>query len=271
MGWWLLTTASTPANTAITNGVIYYRRVQFEQKSYYTDFTIGTRGSTVATGGGLLDLTNNGNNGEINRTSVPSAAFYSGNNSGSFVFDGSNDYINCGQPSSLLFGTGSFSICQWLYVSTGNILKVTVSRLGNGGGFWLGLDNRYNNNTEGIGFSVNSSGDNGSYHARGTTSDFKYKINQWNNIVAVWDGITKNMLIYLNNTLTTTTQTQNGGGGLAGIGNTDSSTNNIIGAYTNGSSFNFSGKISQTIIYNKVLSANEVQQNYNATKGRYGL
>ena len=32
-----------------------------------------------------------------------------------------------------------------------------------------------------------------------------------------------------------------------------------------------SGKIACASIYNKVLSANEVQQNYNATKGRFGL
>ena len=155
-------------------------------------------------------------------------------------------------------------------MSTGNILKTTASRL-SGAGWWLALDNRYNSNTEGIGFSVNSSAYNSSYHARGTTSNFKYNINQWNNLVAVWDGVNKNILIYLNNALTTTTQTQNAGGGLAGVTNTDSNTNNIIGAYTNGSSYNFPGKISQTIIYNKVLSANEVKQNFNATRGRYGI
>ena len=222
--------------------------------------------SYPGSGSSWLDLSGNGNNGTFGPgTAAPT---FSSGNGGSLVFDGSNDYINCGTPTSLQFGTGSFSISQWFYVASGNLLKVTASKL-QSAGWWLALDNRYNDNTEGIGFSVNSQLYSSIYHARGTTSDFKYNINQWNNVVAVWDGINKNMLIYLNNVLTTTTQTQ--GGGIAGITNTDSSTNNIIGAYTNGASLNFNGKISQTMIYNKVLTASEVSQNYQATKGRFGL
>jgi hypothetical protein len=33
----------------------------------------------------------------------------------------------------------------------------------------------------------------------------------------------------------------------------------------------FGGNIAQASIYNRVLSAAEISQNYNATKGRYGL
>jgi hypothetical protein len=33
----------------------------------------------------------------------------------------------------------------------------------------------------------------------------------------------------------------------------------------------FDGKVSIARIYNRALTAAEVQQNYNATKGRYGL
>ena len=35
--------------------------------------------------------------------------------------------------------------------------------------------------------------------------------------------------------------------------------------------YNFYGSIANTRLYNRVLSANEVHQNYNATKGRFGL
>ena len=44
---------------------------------------------------------------------------------------------------------------------------------------------------------------------------------------------------------------------------------NYIGS-TGASSF-FQGNIAQTQIYNRALSATEIKQNYNATKGRYGL
>jgi hypothetical protein len=43
-----------------------------------------------------------------------------------------------------------------------------------------------------------------------------------------------------------------------------------IGAtYTDGE--NFQGNISDFKFYNRVLTAQEILQNYNATKGRYGL
>jgi hypothetical protein len=34
---------------------------------------------------------------------------------------------------------------------------------------------------------------------------------------------------------------------------------------------NFTGRISATRIYNKALTATEVQQNFNAIRGRYGI
>ena len=44
----------------------------------------------------------------------------------------------------------------------------------------------------------------------------------------------------------------------------------IIGALSTTSRF-YDGKISQTLLYNKALTAAEVQQNYNSLKERYGL
>jgi hypothetical protein len=37
------------------------------------------------------------------------------------------------------------------------------------------------------------------------------------------------------------------------------------------SNYWYKGKMSQVSIYNRALTAEEVQQNYNALKGRYGL
>jgi len=102
-----------------TTGATYdIRNVQIEAKPYATNFVSGTRGSTVAAGGGLLDLTNNGNNGEINRTSVPSAAFYSGNNSWNFVFDGGNDYVDFNDTN--LLPTEGLTVSVWFKTSVTN-------------------------------------------------------------------------------------------------------------------------------------------------------
>ena len=215
------------------------------------------------------DLSGNGNNGTL--TNGPT---YSSANRGSIVFDGSNDYANLGKPSSLDFGTGSLSISIWIKPIIGNIVKVIMSKgatSGNGSsGWWFALDNRYNNNTEGVTFSVNSSSINTSSGAKGTIN--KYTINQWNNIVAVWDSSTKDIYIYINNILSQTTLVQTGGSSLAGVTDTNNANfNTIIAAYNNGSSSFINANMALISIYNRILTSSEISQNYNATKGRFGL
>jgi len=247
-GWWLKTISSTAANTAISNGVIYYRRAQFEQKSYYTDFTIGTRGSTVATGGGLLDLTNNGNNGTITRAASPSAGFYNANNGGSFVFDGANDYIETNY-------------------TPGNISTQTIS-------CWINKSNlQYAHilakSTVYYGFEIYPT----TIYVNVGSNKYgavNYNTNGWQNIVFTYDGNqadnSSRLKIYFNGTGQTATFT----------GTIPSSINvsDVIqigrrwwGAYNLFSQ----GSMGQVSIYNRTLTPTEILQNYNATKGRYGL
>ena len=86
--------------------------------------------------------------------------------------------------------------------------------------------------------------------------------NQWNNVVATWDGTNKR--IYVNGVLRATsanltgTITQNATG-IALIGRHGSA------------GYPFNGRIAQTQIYNRALTASEVQQNFIATKSRFGL
>jgi hypothetical protein len=44
----------------------------------------------------------------------------------------------------------------------------------------------------------------------------------------------------------------------------------VIGQGTNGVQF-FPGRIGSVNLYNRALTANEIRQNFNALKGRYGL
>ena len=53
-------------------------------------------------------------------------------------------------------------------------------------------------------------------------------------------------------------------------GTISTTSNNLyIGSFV--TTYYFNGSIYTARLYNKALSANEVQQNYNATKGRFGL
>lgn len=47
--------------------------------------------------------------------------------------------------------------------------------------------------------------------------------------------------------------------------------NQYIGAYGPGTAYFFNGKIAISKFYNRALTAIEVQQNFNATRGRYGI
>jgi len=231
-----------------TTGATYdIRNVQIEAKPYATNFVSGTRGSTVAAGGGLLDLTNNGNNGEINRTSVPSAAFYSGNNSWNFVFDGGNDYVDFNDTN--LLPTEGLTVSVWFKTSVTNKWLLDKSNGGITNGWLLA-----GGSAGPMFFRVNPASVN-------TVNNIN--TNEWMNITATWTPSTS-LIIYRN--------------GIFDASNTSSIPSSItnpsatlrLGGRKNNSDW-WNGSISQVSIYSKALPAKEVRQNFEATKGRYGL
>jgi hypothetical protein len=90
----------------------------------------------------------------------------------------------------------------------------------------------------------------------------------WYNVVQVWDKANFELKVYVNGILELTTTLINNAGnpasttGYIGMQGTDPD-----GSYSR----KFNGKISVIKLYEKVLTASEIQQNYNALKGRYGL
>jgi hypothetical protein len=76
-------------NTTFNSGTdfVWIKELQVEQKSYSTSFVNGTRGTTVATGGGLIDLSGNNTSGEL------LGPVYNFSNKGGLVFDGTDDVI----------------------------------------------------------------------------------------------------------------------------------------------------------------------------------
>ena len=85
--------------------------------------------------------------------------------------------------------------------------------------------------------------------------------NTWNNVVVTWDGSASRG--YFNGV---------DRGALTSAGQGMQINGYTIGSQAGGASSHlFEGSISQTFVYSRAISAAEVLQNYNATKGRFGL
>jgi hypothetical protein len=79
--------------------------IQIEQRSTVTPFVAGTRGTTVATNGGLRDMSGNSRHGEL----INGPTFDSGNG-GSIVFDGNDDKVLINS-----FSYTPYCLDFWLY------------------------------------------------------------------------------------------------------------------------------------------------------------
>ena len=185
---------------------------------------------------------------------------FSNLNSGSFVFDGTNDYIDVSNPNLLAFGTNPFTIDLWLYS--------TYVYPGSGYNYGTILTSYTNYNSDfGTYFYLalfkNAAGFNNIVSFLDSTGNFmgvfgaNINVNEWTNITFTRSG---NNLVCYKNGVSVATQS---------IANNFSGTRNarIGGGVV--SINTFQGSIPLMKIYNRTLTPTEIQQNYNATKNRF--
>ena len=213
--------------------------------------------SYPTTGTTWTDLSGNNNNGTL----VNGVAFNSANG-GSIVFDGVNDYVNCGNASSLNFErTNSFSFCFWIYP----ISFVTTSA----------LLSKYDSTDKGLTVSTGVGSIIFVLRNTLTTNDFFIQtannsilINNWYFITVTYDGSSNatGVSFYINGVKTLNDIIVRN----ALTANISNTANFLVGGRIT-SPIYYTGRMSTSLTYNKVLSATEILQNYNATKSRYGL
>jgi hypothetical protein len=206
--------------------------------------------SYPSTGTTIYDMSSGGNNGTlVNGTTFNSA------NSGSLVFDGTDDYV------AASFTNLGFDV-PW---TIGCWFNTSVSQSNNVGLFNLSYFPELMMTTDGKVFLWNSIGPNpGDVTGYPTImSTSSYNNGQWYYAVGSYNtgGSAK---LYINGTLINSASYAPAG--LRAI---------YDGVYM-GAEFNngpkiFNGKIASGIVYNREISAGEVLQNFNATKGRFGL
>ena len=182
-----------------------------------------------------------------------------------YEFDGVNDYLTITDKSYPASWSDPYSIEAWVKIPSGadwhdqatfgsNSATCIVARGGYGGSH--GLGRRDTNILEHI-----TRTDSGLFRAA-----FSGALNDtWYHVMGTWDGVSANK-IYINGVLqTTTTVTVTG---VPDSGNWRIGGNMAFGGNNGGYG---RGEIGQARLYNRELSSSEVQRQYRATKGLFGL
>lgn len=231
-------------NSIVTNGLVLALDAG-NTKSYVS-------GSTT-----WFDISGNNNSGSL----VGNPVFSSGNG-GSFAFNQTN-YITRG--ASINAGS-NFSVFSWVRPANINVRNAIVgnsynySNVPSAQGFYLSTATNYAGTLNTFFISV------GADAAYRTANNNSIQLNQWNYIGGVVTNGGSNIRLYVNGI-----ETSYGNGAL--------STNTVlydtaefnIGRRITGNTELFNGSIAQVKIYNRLLSQQEVLQNYNVTKTRFGL
>lgn len=204
-------------------------------------------------------LVNDLSKSEVNSTLVNGVS----HDGKSFVFDGINDYILINNSTELYTIQYNMTIMGWFndngsrttptifgqYLNTtpGNLIKLVRAQSGS---------------------FVYFSSSNASPGYQVFVISNAYSYNKWNFFSITVDGnITSSTIkIRVNNLNQTFTANQ--------MANPNTNVKIRIGSSENtfqSSNEYFAGRISNILLYNKVLNEDEIQQNYNTTKSRFGL
>jgi hypothetical protein len=205
---------------------------QVESGSYATPFISGTRSNTQA----IVDMTNN-------YTITANSLTYASNNT--FSFNGSTDKLTLG-TNTILNGTQDYTIDAVFRTSAAGSVDYIFGNYGSG-------------NSGGLEYYVYQSKLN-NYISGNTQSATTLNANQWYISSVVRNG-------------TTVTHYLNGQPDGSSSNGASISTNNpfTVGNGHDYTSEAFGGNIAAIKVYNRSLSATEVQQNFNALRGRYGI
>jgi len=192
-----------------------------------------------------------GNNGAL--TNGPT---FNSANGGSIVFDGTNDYVQVTSPfGDIDWSSRAWSFSAWMKLdalgdrclvnlNSANSSHYVVTNVFSGGkSFWYFIKNSTPTQTN------------------FTQTDNNFTTNEIFHFTMTYNGSglsNGNINFYKNGTLLTTT-----GGGGAGL-------SNQTGLQIGGNYF-LDGNVYNFLMWNRVLSATEIRQNYNSTKTRFGL
>jgi len=220
------------------------------------------KNSYPGSGNTWTDLSGQGNNGTL--TNMSATPFDSGNG-GSLVFDGVNDYVVSTNDDSVKIFNNSITMEAFIKTPViqsnthfPNILskRITYTYPNGGYGLWMNNETRPDGTSYGILHTDESS----------ALVYFNELINtnKWFHLVATYDGLSFKSY-----------QNSNFNNSVSLTGNIVPVNNELLIGVARSNNINYSysfeGNIAVVRLYNRALTPQEVLQNYNATKTRFGL
>jgi len=175
-------------------------------------------------------------------------------------FDGSDDYIDCGNPASLQL-TDAISVSMWVKFAGGSKCGASKEGFsGSGGRGWALWASYYGgNNPQFVIWNGNTAYHNG-------TSATVVNDGDWHQIVGVYEPSVA-IRMYVDGSLSEENTTS------IPASMNDISDNLILGRFTPTFylGYNFNGNMDEVMIYSKALSSSEITKNFDIQKTNYGL
>jgi len=168
----------------------------------------------------------------------------------SMDFDGSSQYIDCGESVLHTSNATVFTLSAWIKPKAGMSLGIIAADAPaaspTNGGFWIGYDNRNTATRPANGISYNIKTSTG--YQSGKSNDNVITLNVWNHIVLVLDG---QATLYVNGVSSTNRLSDN-------IGDLVTQSHELLLGTEDTLSFEFNGQINQVSIFDYALSPGQV-------------
>lgn len=208
------------------------------------------------TGTVWYDRTLNSNNGFLS-----GGVTYNSSNKGSYVFDGSNDFVDCGNKASLNITT-QLSVSTWVYFNSAPLAAGNPS-----------IVDKWDFNTNNRSFALGTSSGNivafissdGGNTNRITVDGGAPVLNQWTRLTMTYDNQT--LRLYKDSVLVSSSAF----GAVTNIHSSQATNTFLMRSRGTATSAFINGRLGQVSIYSKALSLAEIKDNFNANRSRFEL
>ena len=195
------------------------------------------------TGLTAYDASGHGNNGAL---SASPPAWITGKLGGALSFNGSNNYVSYASSSGNVYGP--ITVAAWVYVNPNSTYQFVIQR-GTSGANVNCQYSLYVVTTNVLRFSIDAGANEYPANSSVLTAGWYY-------VVGTWTG-SGPAAIYINGV---------NAGNSASVSGTQNSISNFIMGNSGGGGYPFNGYLDDVRVYNRALSAAEIQAIYNAQK-----